>query len=183
MKKIYSTLAMLAIIVATLSFVACSSDDDDSDETSTGKKTLTIDGESYYCGRSSSVEQTKGSGMYLTVHAAENPRSEFSGKNLVVHISPSKVSELNVGDVFDYDNISVRNYNNVTTIEINAYSWNAIDGKIQIKDIKEKELTIQIDNLVVKHRQTDVEHTISGTATLHNSLYDSDGNMLPFSEI
>ena len=50
--------------------------------------------------------------MYLTVITSSNG-SEWNGKKLVVHISPSKVSQLNVGDVFDYDEISVRNYNNV----------------------------------------------------------------------
>lgn len=184
MKKVLTLFATLPILfIASLCFIACSSDDDESDGTSTGQKTLTIDGTSYYCGSGSSVEQTRGNGMYLEVRATEDPIFEWNGKVLIVHISPSNVSQLSVGDIFDYDDISIRNYNNVTTIELNAYSWDAIDGSIQIKDIKEKELTIQINNLVVKHESTGAEHTISGTAKLGNSVYDSNGNMLPFSEI
>lgn len=184
MRKLYSTIAFLTMLIA-LSSASCGSDneEDNGSDISKGKKTLSIDGESYYCGSSSSVEQTKGSGMYLTVFASDNASFEWNGKKLVVHISPSKVAQLHIGDIFDYNSISVRNYNNVSTIELNSYSWDAIDGDITIKDIKEKELTIQINKLTVKHENTGVEHTIDGTATLHNSLYDSMGNMLPFSEI
>ena len=104
----------------------------------------------------------------------------MKGKELVVHISPSKVSQLSVGQVFDYDDMSIRNFRNLTHIEVNSYSWDGISGDITIKSIGETQITIQINSLVVKHKITDVEHTISGTATLHNSLYDSNGNILPF---
>lgn len=173
---------MLAMMLVAFSFVACGDDEDNDGSGSKGKETLTIDGMTYKCSKTSSVEQTKGSGMYLTVITSSNG-SEWNGKKLVVHISPSKVSQLNVGDVFDYDEISVRNYNNVSTIELNSYSWDAINGIIVIKDIREKDLTIQINKLTVRHVNTEVEHTIDGTATLYNCLYDSKGNMLPFSEI
>lgn len=181
MKKLYSTILLLAMMAAVLSLTACGGDDEN-ESGSKGKETLTIDGMTYKCSKTSSVEQTKGSGMYLTVITSSNG-SEWNGKKLVVHISPSKVSQLNVGDVFEYDEISVRNYNNVSTIELNSYSWDAINGNIVIKDIREKDLTIQINKLTVRHVNTEVEHTIDGTATLYNSLYDSKGNMLPFSEI
>ena len=181
MKKLYSTILLLAMMAAVLSLTACGGDEE-KESRSKGKETLTIDGMTYKCSKTSSVEQTKGSGMYLTVITSSNG-SEWNGKKLVVHISPSKVSQLNVGDVFDYDEISVRNYNNVSTIELNSYSWDAINGIIVIKDIREKDLTIQINKLTVRHVNTEVEHTIDGTATLYNCLYDSKGNMLPFSEI
>ena len=105
---------MLAMMAVVLSLTACGGDDDN-ESGSKGKETLTIDGKTYKCSKTSSVEQTKVSGMYLTVIASDNG-SEWNGKKLVVHISPSKVSQLSVGDIFDYDDISVRNYNNVSTI-------------------------------------------------------------------
>lgn len=182
MKKLYSTIMLLAMMVAALSLTACGGDDeeDGGGSSSKGNKTLTIDGESYYCGSLCQVSQTNGSGMYLTIEAVEDREFETRGKELAIHISPSKVSELFSGQVFDYDNLSIRNYRNLTQMEVNSYSWDGISGSITIKSIGEKEITIEINSLVIKHKNSGVEHSISGTASLHNSLYDSSGNVLPF---
>ncbi len=183
MKKLYSSIMLLAMMVTALGLTACG-DDEEEDEiegnSPSGNKTLIIDGESYYCGSLCQLSQTNGSGMYLTIEAVEDRVYQMNGKELIVLISPSKVSQLSVGQIFDYDDMSIRNFRNLTQMEVNSYSWDGISGDITIKSIGETQVTIQINSLVVKHEITDVEHTISGTATLHNSLYDSNGKVLPF---
>lgn len=169
---------MFAIIVAALSFTACS-DDDNNDN---AKKTLVIDGVPYYCGYDSNVVQTRNSSMLLSVAAVENKEFPLNGHSLTVEIPPSKVSELSVGQVFNSDEIHIYTYRGIMHIEVETRDWNAINGNIVITEIKEKELTIQINNLTVKHKRTGVEHNIAGTATLYNSVYDSNGVMLPFSD-
>lgn len=171
---------MFAIIVAALSFTACSDDDDDN-----AKKTLVIDGVPYYCGYDySDVVQIRNSSMLLSVAAVENKENPLDGHLLKMEIPPSKVSELSVGQVFNSDEIRIYAYRVIMHVfdEVEPYNWNAINGNIVITEIKEKELTIQINNLTVKHKRTGVEHNIAGTATLYNSVYDSNGVMLPFSD-
>ena len=185
MKKLYSTIMMLAMMIAALSLTACGGGDEDDDfgggsNSPSGNKTLIIDGNSYYCGSLCTLEQTNGSGMYFTIEAVEDKVYQTKGKELKVHISPSKVSQLSVGQVFSYDDMSIRNYRGLTQMELNAYSWDAVSGDITIKSIGKTQITIQINSLVVKHENTEVEHSISGTATLYNSLFDSNGNVLPF---
>ena len=131
-----------------------------------GTKTLKVDGEAYYCGTESIAEETNGMGMYLKVVAVEDTQYEMNGKRLIVNIPPSKVSELKVGDVFQPDDILVRNYNNLSVIEVNAYSWYAVGGSIRISGISSTHLTIQIQQLVVEHHSTGAQHTIEGTASL-----------------
>ena len=179
MKKIYSTIMMLAMMVAALGVTACDSDDDNENN---GGKTITIDGKAYYCYTDGSyVTQRKSGGMSLGVIAMENKMNVLNHHELLVIIPPSRVSELSVGQVFDTEDITVHTFNVLVIGDI-PYSWDAIDGNIVIKDIKEAELSIQINNLVVKHNSTGIEHTIAGTATLINSRFDSKGNILPFSE-
>lgn len=173
-------MTMLAIIVAALMFVACGSDDeDDNGGSSKRKKTLTIDGKPYYCSKESVVSQ--GSHLYLTIYAIGDAENGFHNeKILTVVLTPSKVSELSVGDVFDYDDISVRNFNNYNEIVINTYNWDATSGNITISEITETTLTIQINKLVIESYRG-ATRTIDGTAKLTNSLSDSNGNVLPFS--
>lgn len=184
MKKIYSKIMMLAMLVAALSFTACSSDDDDNNGSGENtSKTIIIDGESYYCGDGSHVNQSNYyGGMYLTVTAVEDKLLQVHGHELVFRIPPTKVSDLTVGQVFDYDDITIRTFRAITEMSVNSYNWDAISGEVLIKDIKEKEITIQIKKLTIKAERTGVERKIEGTATLRNCVYDSNGNLLPFSE-
>ena len=184
MKKLYSTIMMLAMMVAALSFTACGGDDDDFNYGKRkGKKTLKVDGESFYCSDDSSVEQTERRGMYLQVIAVTNLDFQVSGNNheLVMHISPSRVSQLKVGQEFDGDMISVRDFRHLNDIPINHYEWEVISGSFVIKSITDMEMTIQFNKMVVKYNNRDVEHTIEGTAVLNSGMSRND-ELLPFSE-
>lgn len=179
MRKIYSIMMMLAMMVAAVSFTACSGDDDNG--SGGGKKTLVVDGERYY-DVNSTAEQTKNYGMYFTINAAEDPIYPISGHELTVKISPSKVSQLREGDVFDVGELSVREFRHFTEISVNTYDWDELDGNIMIKKITSMEMTIEINDLLIEHEITGVQHTISGTAVLTSGTYDSDGNLLSFKE-
>lgn len=170
-------------MVAALSFTACGSDDDDNGGSGGGNtnKTITIDGESYYCGELCTVEQTKGNGMYLQVTAVEDKMFQYKGHELMVHISPSKVAELKVGQTFDSNNISVRTFRTLTEMSTSG-RWDVVSGSIRITAIRKSEITIQINKLIVKHNPREVEHTIDGTATLTNSLHYENGDVVPFDE-
>lgn len=180
MKKYYSTIMMFAIMVAALSFTACDGDDDeDNGGSSKRKKTLTIDGEAYYCDECSTVSQ--GSHLWLTINAIGGVKDGyFLKKELTVVLRPSRVSELSVGEMFDYNAISIYGFRNWNEIVINHYNWDAISGRIAIREITETTLTIQIIKLVIKSRRGVIK-TIDGTAELTNSICDCNGNVRPFS--
>ncbi len=63
MKKLYSSIMLLAMMVTALGLTACG-DDEEEDEiegnSPSGNKTLIIDGESYYCGSLCQLSQTNG---------------------------------------------------------------------------------------------------------------------------
>jgi len=183
--KLGSRFYMLAMICAAFCLTACggSSDDDDDFDFGgrKGEKTLKVDGESFYCGDGSSVEQTKRSGMYLEVEAVTDLNFQMSGHRLVMHISPSRVSQLKVGQEFDGDMISVRDFVRITEIHVNSYEWEVISGSFIIKSITDTEMAIQFNEMVVKYNYRDVKHTIEGTAVLNSGMW-KDGKLLPFSE-
>ena len=187
MKKIHSTIMMLAMMVAALSFTACSSDDDEDGGGGGGdsKKTLIIDGQAYYAGCvkdfiGGSVVQS-GSGMRLHISAIENPHSVYKGYKISLHISPTKVSELRVGQVFNFVDKTSINFGDFWAQAATTWWWYGTDGEMLIKDIKETELTVQFKNFAIKRQETGTEHTIEGTAILQNSISNNNGPM-PFSE-
>ncbi len=170
-------------MVAAFGFTACGDEDDFDYGSRKRKKTLKVDGEPFYCSDGSSVEQTKRSGMYLEVVAVSDLDFQISGNNhrLIMHISPSRVSQLKVGQEYDGDMISVRNFEHLNEINVNFYEWEVIRGSFVIKSITDMEMTIQFNEMVVKHDYTNVEHTIEGTAVLNSGVSRND-KLLPFSE-
>ena len=142
---------------------------------------LKIDDESFYA-VNCTAEQTSNSGMYLHIKTAENLDFPYFGKELTVHISPSKVAELKEGDVFDTDKMSVRYFGSVDQIYANSSSYNELEGDITIKKISSMEMTIEINDLVFENKTSKVKHKISGTAVLTSGVYDSKGNLLSFKD-
>ena len=174
-------------MVAALSFTACSSDDDNDNDGDGGsaQKTLVIDGKSYYAGcvesfSGGSVVQSR-NGMHLHISAIEKLHSVYEGYNISLRISPTKVSELSVGQVFNFVDKTSINFGAFWAQEATTWWWYGTDGEMLIKDIKETELTVQFKNFAIKRQETGTEHTIEGTAILRNHLSNNNGTM-PFSE-
>ena len=184
MKKIFSTIMMLTMMVALSSSTCSGSSDDDEingGNPSKGQMTMKVDGESFYA-VNCTAEQTKRNGMYLCVNAVTDPNFPLKGHELTVHISPSKVSELIEGEVFGINRLSVQEFRRPTEISVNTYDWRDLEGDITIKRITSMEMTIQINDLLLEHEITRVQHTISGTAILNSGVYDSKGNLLSFED-
>lgn len=186
MKKISSILMLAMMMIAALSFTACGDDDDTNNsgggENPTTQQALKVDGKSYYNGNLCNAKQTKNDGMYLTVTAVENINFQNSGKELVAHIKPNKVADLKVGDVFDTSKLSIQTFRNLSEIPVNTYMWNVVEGNISITKITDIEMTVQINNLKIKHKNSGVEHTISGIAVLNSGVYGSDKKLLSFAD-
>lgn len=172
------------MMVAALSFTACSSSSDDDENgggANSGQKTLVINGESFYA-TDCTAEQTKRNGMYLNLRATTEPVLALNGHELVVHISPSKVAELKVGDVFKTHDMSVQTFRRLNEIAVNTYEWNELEGNITIERITSMEMTIRINDLLLEHKISKVKRTISGTAVLTSGTWDSSGNLLSFND-
>ena len=192
MKRLSSILMLAMVMVAALSFTSCGgSDDDEIGGSSQGggsdlssQQTLTIDGQKfYYNDMGCTVDQTKSMGMYLSVVAFEQKDvPTLQGKILTMHISPNKVADLKVGDSFGVNKLSIQEYRNLTEIPLSTYRWKVVAGRVDISKITSMEMTIQIHDLKMRHKDTNVEHTISGIAVLNSGVYDSKNNLLSFED-
>lgn len=178
-KKFWGAILLIAFLC--VAFTACGGDDDNGGGSNPGEKTLKIDGESFYCGDGSSVEQTKGNGMYIDIDAVTDMNYQVKGHNLIMHISPSTVAELRENQVFGVDDISIKEFRHLNEIVINSYRWRVVSGSFTIKTITPMEMTIQINQLEIIHKDTKAEHTIDGKAVLNSGVWDDKG-LLPFSE-
>ena len=184
MKNLNLTIMLLAMIIAAISITACSSNSDDDENGGgavKGQKTLIVNDESFYA-TNCTAEQTRKNGMYLNIRASTEPEYCLVGHELVVHISPSKVAELKEGDVFENYNMSVQTFRRLNEIAVNSYEWEVLEGDISIKKITSMEMTIAINNLLLEHKISRVKRTIRGTAVLTSGTWDSNGNLLSFSD-
>ena len=150
-----------------------------SEESSQGQMSLMVDDKSFYA-VNCTAEQTRSGGMYLHIRTAEDPEFPYFGRELIVHISPSKVAELKEGDVFGANKLNVESFKSADLIIINGTKWNELEGNITIKKITDMEMTIVINDLQIENDSSKVKHTIRGTAVLTSGVYDSKGNLLSF---
>lgn len=181
MKKLISffVLAMM-MVAAVVSLSACSSDDDEG--SSSGRQTLTIDDKPYYYGTMCYAEQTRNSGMYLHVTAVEDREFELQGIDMSLHIALSKVSDLHVGDTFAKGNMSVQTFRNLAELTSGTYMWDIVEGEVSVTKITSMELTLHFNSLKLEHKNSHVQHTISGTAILTSGAFDSNNKQLSFAE-
>ena len=193
MNKIYSTLMMLALMGAALSFTACGGDDDDDDDYGDNRDgaTLKIDGEAYYV--DASIQKSYWSGLVLHINAFERPVNFAPDKILEIHLSGcSKVSELKAGQSFDYEDVSVDNIENGPVVALYEKSYETLSGSITILSVDKYKVKMKFNDLKFKLEFSsnifgdDYEpsnpkiHSVVGTATFTSGVYSSDGNELPF---
>lgn len=182
MKRYLNIMAFAMLAVFSLAIVSCSSDDDDDENWDGGtkaKKTLVINGVSYYANYSGVSQSRNGGRMLIHVWPGDDPLYPWQGRGLGITIPPSKVSQLSVGQVFDSDDISIDYYG----ITSDGSHWNLLSGSITIKSINSTELTIEIVNMKIQNSNTYREITISGTATCTNSTRYNNGDPMPFDEV
>lgn len=174
------------MLSSVLVFSSCGKDDEEAAEKR--EKTLMIDGEPHYYTNETSLNQKKSNGMYLHIHASEDGYvwGGMSEKHIVLNIPPSRVSQMNIGDVYNYDKISIEHYYILSNIfdDYDEYLWDAIEGGITVLDITDMEVTIRFDKLRIEHCDTGVKHTIEGIAVLNSGTYrGKDKTLMSFSEV
>ena len=184
MKRAYSKIMMLVMIIAALGFTTCGGDDEEGkgNQGNNSCTTIVIDGEKYYAANCH-AEQTHRNGMFLVVNAVTDVKFPFNGHELVAHISPCAVADLKEGQVFDSENIRIQTLRGLSEVVVNNYQWDVLSGSISIKKITKMEMTIQLNSLQLEHIRTRVKHTISGTAVLNSGVYSSGGPLLSFDDV
>lgn len=184
MKKIYSTMVMLAMMVAALSFTACGGDDDDNNNnlSRTPYETILIDGAKFYIWRS--VASTERKHVSLYVGAVKNPSSM---KMTQIEIDlPKTFAELRVGDTFANDIKIYGFYDNYSSYNIDIwkkeeYIYKYKGGNIVIIHyLIEGEMIVRFNNLQIEHSENGTTHTYSGTLNVRPRLLDANNNPLPF---
>ena len=195
MKKLYSTIMMLAMMVAALSFTACSSDDDE-DGGDNGSM-LVLDG--YKMRHSLNTETNTYDATitqrYNNMHFSFNYSKDNTMKLYELDLripALHDVSNLEVGDTFDFSDIEVETYRNIMSVELYESTFKSLGGSITITNVTNKEVTAKINDFKFS---LDTEyyidgdfyspsnpkiHVLSGTAKFHNSLYRDDEGWLPF---
>ena len=161
MKKLYSTIMMLATIVAALSFTACGGSDDEDvnidniisgDNSSNYSYTITKDG-----------EVTKYPNKYLDKGRwNENKHWLFLSHTLtneLFWIYPYSVSYTDF--VKGYDIMKEAKYvDYVYPSQLNTYKYKHISGSATVIDNSNKIITIQFSNLKLVYNSGKSEHTI-----------------------
>lgn len=186
------------MMLASVCLTACGSDNDEDDgggNSSSDTATFTIDGEAYYPNSLSTIEQSSdneydwddsevsSNGLYFHIQGGKSS-GEFglydNGKILEIYTSHfSKVKNMTVGETLDVNDFSIRDYRGYNEITVNTYSWDELEGTIEILEVSNYKVKIKIDNLKIESRRGAI-HTFNGTVVFKNSLHDSDGNVLPF---
>ena len=178
MKKIYSTLMMLAMMVAALSFTACSSDDDEEGGSNSGDYIqITLDGKKYsdniltwhYLQVDPVGKDNNDKPLTLTYDMCDHfDKYGFSFMFGVVHFS--RKSDLLSSSTGTYgcaeDMLSDDYYNNLTfwsilEIDYDEYDWES--GSHQVKSIKEVNGKVQIEgSFTQNYKLGSDKRTVSG---------------------
>ena len=190
MKKVYSTVLVLAMMFAALSLSSCSKSDDDGDSSgSGGEKSLIVDEVAYYA--DASLTENTSRGLHLSINCLENPNS-VPVKELDFYIKGiKKVTDLMEGDTFYDDDLTKINIENFGTIALYEKQYEITGGSISIQSIDRYNVKVRFNDLKFSLKsstnifgedydpQNPTTHKVSGTASFHNSFFE-DGQWSPF---
>lgn len=174
--------AILFMVISANIILSCSDDSEESLDNSNNLGIIFVDDKRYYCSDMSIVTQTNQSGMRLYIHIKEK-NYDLGGNYINLIIWPSKVADLKKGDIIDTNNIEIKGFFKPTTVYTGNYFY-ITDGSITIKEIKDTEIIVQLNDIKIEHsKDATIHHTIKGTATLFNHIRDgATGNIIPFSK-
>jgi len=188
MKKIYSVLMMLAMMVTALSFTACGDDDDDVDNGS-GGASLVIDGERCCPNEDSYINESQNA-IQIEAYLPDNRLKQFH-VSLRVWGYPFVVSELFVGEMFSPEDLEVRDFMKGIELRLYENEYTVTGGCITVESVTNSRVVMRFDNLSFSLKVSSnifgedyypsnaKVHTINGTASFHNHLY-KDGDWKPF---
>lgn len=173
--------AILFMVISANILLSCSDDSEESLDNSNNLGIIFVDDQRYYCSDMSTVTQTRQSGMHFSIHLRETS-CDILGKFICLTIWPSMVAHLENGDIIDTKHIKFKILGD--NPYISERYWDITDGSITIKEIRDTEIIIQLNNIKIEHTKDNTIHrTIKGTATLFNHIWDgATGNIIPFSK-
>lgn len=197
MKKIYSTFMMLAMIVAALSFTACSSSSDDDNQGGNGDiwgvggdATLVVNEQKCNPNEDSYINQDRKSiqisGKYIS------DKNVFYTWEIGIRIirRPFKVAELNEGETINYDEMQIEEFRHGNEINLFEAEYTMLSGSITVESVNNKQVKLRFNDLTFELRvesslygdyypENPKKNIVSGTALFHNHLY-YQGDWEPF---
>lgn len=179
-------MALLAVLVS-ISSSACSNSDDEGGDDTNGDATLTVNDQKCNPNKDSYINQNRGA-LHLSA-------SYISDKNVwntwevdirIIRRS-FKVSELEVGETFDYDEVEIEEFRRVTSINMSESQYTMLSGSIVVESVNNKEVKLRFKDLSFQLRnrssfdgdyypENPKKNVISGTALFHNYIYIKEGN-------
>lgn len=192
MKKLYSTIKMLAIMIAALGLTACPNNDNDDEDVfgiSENEESLIIDDVALV--PKAYIKENSIGGMYLLIYAHENAYFPKTKITFELYIGRMWVSELEVGDTFNEKQIYIENLESTPVIALYEKGYRIISGSITVLAINSNSVKLKFNDLKfalkfisnIYGEESEPKdpkvHTVSGTATFLNNRY-RNGEYLPF---
>ena len=195
MKTVFSKLMLLAMMAGALGFAACGGGNDDDVDNGdygfggNGSATLTIDGEECCPNEESYINESRKTIQIEAYH----PDNRFKVEHVTIRMfgSPLVVSELMEGEMFGAGDLKVKDY--MSGIELRMYEneYEITGGYVTVESVTNSRVVLRFENLSFAlesssnvfgedyYPSNPKIHTINGTASFHNHLYEN-GDWVPF---
>ena len=193
MKKICSMMTMLAMMVAALSFTACSSsssDDEFGGSGGLGDGTLVVNGQRCDPNKNSFINQKrKGIQISATYISDKNFWQSYEVGIRIVG-RPFVISDLEIGETFDFDELEIEEFRQGSIINLNQKEYKMLSGSITVESVNNKQVKLRFNDLSFElkvstffdndyYPENPQKNVVTGTALFHNHL-SSGGEWVPF---
>ena len=194
MKKICSMMTMLAMMVAALSFTACSSSSSDDDEFGGsggfGDGTLVVNGQTCNPNKNSFIDQKRKQIQISATYISDNNFWQSYEVGIRIVGRPFVISDLEVGEAFDFDELKIEEFRHGSTINLNEKEYRMLSGSITVESVNNKQVKLRFNDLTFElkvstffdndyYPENPQKNVVTGTALFHNHL-SSGGEWVPF---
>ena len=194
MKKIYLSMMTLAMMVAALSFTACSSSSSDDDEFGgsggLGDGTLVVNGQRCNPNKNSFIDQKRKQIQIRATYISDNNFWQSYEVGIRIVGRPFVISDLEVGEAFDFDELKIEEFRHVSTINLNEKEYRMLSGSITVESVNNKQVKLRFNDLTFElkvstfldndyYPENPQKNVVTGTALFHNHLF-SGGEWVPF---
>lgn len=187
-------MTMLAMMVAALSFTACSSSSSDDDEFGGsggfGDGTLVVNGQRCDPNKNSFINQKrKGIQISATYISDKNFWQSYEVGIRIVG-RPFVISDLEIGETFDFDELEIEEFRQGSIINLNQKEYKMLSGSITVESVNNKQVKLRFNDLSFElkvstffdndyYPENPQKNVVTGTALFHNHL-SSGGEWVPF---
>lgn len=188
---------ILAMIVAALSFTACSSSSDDDNQGGNGDiwgiggdATLVVNEQKCNPNEDSYINQDRKAIQICGKYISE--KNVFNSWEIGIRIirRPFKVAELEVGETIDYDEMEIEEFRRGNSINLNEKEYTMLSGSITVESVNNKQVKLRFNDLTFElkvssffdedyYPENPQKNVVTGTALFHNHLY-YQGDWKPF---